>query len=124
SYWRQLDAAVFGLGGPPDSEHFLISELDAESVGKLVGTGAVGDILSQYFLPDGSPLPSEKTYSTTALDIRKLTGIKKTICIAGGSKKVRAIMAAAGKKYFRTLLTDMGTAKEIYSILREEGRLN
>lgn len=124
AYWDELDVAVFGLGTPPCAGHVFLSEFDEDYKHMLSTSGAVGDILSQYFRPDGSVLPIDPVYRSLAFDIKRLHRIRQTICLAGGSDKRNGIIAAARSGYMKTLVTDSVTAKEIYDNLRREGEIH
>ncbi|MDR1800692.1 MAG: winged helix-turn-helix transcriptional regulator [Lachnospiraceae bacterium] len=118
-YWANLDAAVFGLGGPPLSGGMFVEEISDTHVTKLASSGMTGDVLSNFFREDGSIYPFEKDYRHLAFDIHKLPKIRKTICLAGGLEKVQSILAAARLGYFNTLVTDSITAKAIYDEFRD-----
>lgn len=123
-YWESLDAAVLGLGAAPHGEGSLfVSEIDPAYAEQVVDSGAVGDILSQYFLPDGSVFAFDAAYRQVAFDIRRLSSVKKVICLAGGEDKLAGILAGARKRYFSVLVTDSVTARAIYDILRKEGAI-
>lgn len=122
-HWNQLDVAVFGLGSAPNKGHIFISEIDDAYARKICESGAVGDILSQYFRPDGTLPVLANAYRQLAFDIRRLPGVRQTICLAGGREKRDAIIAAARNRFFKILVTDSTTAREIYDVLRQEGAI-
>jgi len=122
-YWSRLDAAVIGLGGPPRAGELRYTEVSPEYERAVEQSGAVGDILAQYFLPDGSVYDFPSDYQQIAFDIKRLHEVNKTICIAGGKHKVPAIMVAAQQGFFNILITDAATAKAIFDILYERGQI-
>ena len=120
-YWSKLDVAVFGLGNTPPKGHLDISEIDETYEQAICNSGAIGDILSQYFRADGSIPDIESEYRKLAFDIRRLPDVRLTVCLAGGQDKRDAIIAAARSRLFKILVTDSATAREIYNKLYQEG---
>ncbi|MDD2235290.1 MAG: sugar-binding domain-containing protein [Desulfitobacteriaceae bacterium] len=117
SYWNALDMAVIGLGGPPEKTQTVISEFSDEYIGKITNKGICGDILAQFFFPDGKIYDIEDSYDHVSFDIRKLKGIRSVICLAGGAEKVNGIITAAKAGFIKTLITDSITAGLIFELL-------
>ena len=72
--------------------------------------GAVGDILSHFIDRDGNPVGSDveqRLMSTPLEDLRKMENV---IGVAGGERKVDAILAVLRGKYLDALVTDETTA--------------
>ena len=118
--WDDLDAAVFGLGAVDAVFRTFDEEVTESSRAHIVSAGAAGEILSQYYFADGSLLPQDDSYVIHAFPLAKLKAVPRTICISGGLQKAGAILAAARAGYFRTLITDTVTARELYNRLRRE----
>jgi len=109
-YWDNLDAAVIGLGVPPNVGKFLISEVSQEYKEIMINSNTIGDILCQFFYPDGNIFAIKSGYEQFSFPIKKLKDIKNVICLAGGENKVEGIIAAAENGFFDTLVTDSITA--------------
>ena len=62
----------------------------------------------------------EDGYRYVTLDPQKLKEIPKVICIGGGPKKIEAILRAAEKRYFNSLITDSETARIIIEELEKD----
>jgi len=115
-YWSSLDAAVIGLGSPPSGDNSL-PEISPEHLTMLEGMGASGDILAQYFTDNGSVYGFGDYYNQLAFNIMNLRSIPDVICLAGGRKKAKGILAASKLRYFNRLITDSETAKHIMLLL-------
>lgn len=115
--WRQLDAAIVGIGGPPvGNVNNLISEFPRTYKRQVQNSGTVGDILSQFFYEDGRIFQMDTDYRLLALSIEDLRNVKTVIAMASGSEKRDSIRVAARLGYIKTLITDYNTAQEILSI--------
>lgn len=115
--WKELDAAIIGIGGPPvGNVNTLISEFPRNYKKQVQTSGTVGDILSQFFYEDGHIFRMDAHYKLLALNIEDLRSVKNVIAMASGSEKRDAIRVAARLGYIRTLITDYNTAQEILTI--------
>ena len=117
-YWNGLDAAIIGLGAPPEGKRHLVSELPARVITRLVANHAIGDVLSQFFRADGTLVPELPGFERTAFPAERLREVPKVICLAGGLEKVPALITAARAGFYNTLVTDSVTAEAIYEGIR------
>lgn len=108
--WKTVEAVVVGLGAPPSDSPDLIDELPQEYKDELKRSSARGDILAQFFGSDGRIFQPEPGYELLAFDIRNLSRLKRSICLAGGPAKHEGIVAAARAGYITDLITDELTA--------------
>ena len=120
-YWSHLDAAVIGLGGPPQSGGLFVDEISERYSAEVAASGAAGDILSYFFRSDGSVYHFGHAYRQVAFDVRRLHRVRKVICLAGGQDKVEGIIAASRLGYINALVTDSVTAKTFYDKFRSGG---
>lgn len=112
--WKELDAAIIGIGGPPvGNVNTLISEFPRNYKRQVQTSGTVGDILSQFFYEDGRIFRMDAHYKLLALNIEDLRSVKTVIAMASGSEKRDAIRVAARLGYIKTLITDYNTAQTI-----------
>ena len=118
--WKAVQAAVFGLGLPPLESPELIDELPDEYKVELKKSSSCGDILAQFFDPEGRLFEAEHGYNLLAFDIGRLKHIERAICLAGGLGKSRGILAAARTGYLTDLMTDEITAQELVRLLDKE----
>lgn len=112
-YWAKLDAAVIGLGIPPQEGKFLISEVSQDYRKMMTRSNTIGDILCQFFYANGRVIDFKSHYEQFSFSIHILKSIDKVICLAGGRAKVDGIITAASNGFFKTLITDSNTAKMI-----------
>jgi deoxyribonucleoside regulator len=119
--WTKVEAAVIGLGAPPSDTPNLIDELPVEYKEELKNSTSCGDILAHFFDADGRIFRAEHSYDLLAFDIRRLPGIKRSICLAGGHNKHVGILAAARSGYITDLMTDENTARAILRLIDEKG---
>ena len=115
--WKELDAAIIGIGGPPVGNfNNLISEFPRSYKRQVQASGTVGDILSQFFFENGDIFRMDAHYQLLAINIEELRSVKNVIAMASGSEKRDSIRVAARLGYIKTLITDYNTAQEILTI--------
>ncbi len=117
-HWNSLDAAVFGLGTKEGCAVFFDGEVSDAGRKRIWQSEVQGDILSQFFFPDGGVLPQDESYHLNALPLATLKKINKSICLAGGEEKIEPIITAAKAGFFNILITDARTARGIYDRIR------
>lgn len=93
---------------------FQMGYLSGEDLKRLMGKGAVGDILSRFFDADGNIIDDEVHDRVVGIPLETLRDERKVrIGVAAGSSKIRAIVAAIRQRYLSVLITDENTAREI-----------
>ncbi len=93
---------------------FKMGYLSPPDLQRLIGKGAVGDILSRFFDAQGQIIDDEVHDRVIAISLDVLRDDRKLIIgVAGGSSKVEAIRAAVAQKYINVLITDEKTAREL-----------
>ncbi len=112
AYWEALDAAVFSISSP---EQLLGSEMYSDLWrGGLEGGSYEQSMrfesMGQVFCEDGSYVGINKNYDLIALDLKRLSSIKTSICIGSGLKKVNALIYTAKLGLYNVLITDSATA--------------
>ena len=117
-YWKQVEAAVFGLGTPPAFSINILDELPEKYKEELKKSSSCADILAQFFDENGTIFHSEHEYDLLAYDIRDLPNLQRSVCLAGGELKVPGIVAAAQARFISDLVTDEQTALAILRLLR------
>lgn len=111
----RADINIISIGEMSSSASlFQMGYLSGQDLGRLVGKGAVGDILSRFFDADGNIIEDEVHDRVIGIPLEVLREERK-ICIgvAGGAGKTGAIIAAMRQKYINVLITDENTATEI-----------
>ncbi|MGB7137766.1 MAG: sugar-binding domain-containing protein [Acidobacteriaceae bacterium] len=112
SLFGSLDIALVGIGALEPSRMLRRSGnvFGEQEMRVLSEAGAVGDICLQFF--DANGLPVRSAFSSRVISI-PLQDLKRTPCVigvAGGQRKVEAILAALRGSWVNTLITDHPTA--------------
>lgn len=89
-----------------------ISEKEFEQLEKQ----AVGEICSRFFDCNGNICDEQLNTRTFGIELSDLKNKEKSILIAGGEKKVKAIHTALQHQLANTLVTDRFTAKKLLSL--------
>lgn len=116
THWESVEAAVFGLGIAPSHSRNLIDELPQQYKEELMKSPACGDILAQFFDPNGTIFHAQHEYDLLAFNITRLPSLKRRICLAGGEGKAKGILAAILKHFISDLVTDERTAESILDL--------
>jgi len=109
------EASLMFVGiGTVDRDASLVSSgmIELSELTRLKQLGAVGEALGVFFDADGGPVETDLTARTLSFDLLTATA-RKTVAIAGGTGKARAIDAVLKSGSFTGLITDERTAREI-----------
>ena len=111
----RADVFLISIGEASKSASlFKMGYLSSADLQRLIGKGAVGDILCRYFDANGDFIDDEVHDRVIGIPMDVMGDPKKLIIgVAGGPSKVHAIRAALLKKYVNVLITDEGTAREL-----------
>ena len=115
----QVDIALIGIGNITDSQLMQMGYISSEESESMIQTGCVGEIIGNYFTIDGHKV-------NTSID-KRLISVKfpmkcPVIGVAGGAKKVRAIVGAMKSGLIQGLVTDERTVREILRVFEREDR--
>ncbi|KHD44844.1 sugar-binding transcriptional regulator [Streptococcus hongkongensis] len=118
--WQQLDLAIVGIGGEPNEtqESQWRDLLTAEDYEELRQQDAVGEICCRFFNEKGQAVYQNLQDRTIGIDLEQLREVPKTIAIASGTEKAKAIQAALKSGVINCLVTDRTT---ILAVLALEG---
>jgi len=109
--WERLDVALVGVGAAIEQSPLLRStHFSSHDIIELESHGVVGDICSRFFDRAGKPLPTGFDRRLICVELEHLHRIPKVVAVAGGLRKVSAILAAAQAGHFNILVTDRETA--------------
>ena len=115
SRWRQLTAAVVGIGSIEPSD--LLAEsgnaFDPADSAMLLQQGAVGNICHRVFDRDGTPIEGDVDARTISIPIEEFRRIPRRIGIAGGNRKIGPLQGALAGEWITTLITDAHTARAL-----------
>ncbi|WP_306141585.1 sugar-binding transcriptional regulator [Roseibium sp. MMSF_3412] len=110
----EASLVVLGVGSlDPGSGSIIDTAIDdADKTRELRESGAVAELLGQFFDMNGQPIETEFDQRVMAPPIESLKG-REVTAIAGGANKVKAITAALKNGHLTGLLTDEVTAKAL-----------
>lgn len=77
---------------------------------------SVGDICSRFFDGDGNISSEEINKRTIGIELEELKLKKRSILVAGGNRKIKAIDGALRGGYANVLIIDQHTAKRIVTL--------
>ena len=111
----RADIILISIGEAAKSASlFRMGYLSTTDLQRLIGKGAVGDILCRYFDAQGQVIDDEVHDRVIGIPMEVFGDERKLIIgVGGGTAKVNAIRAALIRKYINVLITDEGTAAEL-----------
>lgn len=80
---------------------------------ELKERGAIGDICLHFFDGDGKPIETSLNKRVMSMSLNQIKKVERTIGVAGGKRKVKAIKAALKGQYINVLITDRFTAEKL-----------
>jgi deoxyribonucleoside regulator len=109
---RRADLMLFGVGAVSTSTTlFEGSFLDTRMLEELLGLGAIGEIGGRFFDVDGRPVDTELQQRAVSVPLEDIRSCEKTILIASGSAKHRAVLGALRGRFARLLVCDVDCAR-------------
>jgi len=110
---KQANIAIFTVGTVRDEA--LLFRLGYFDKGEtsLLKKQSVGDICSRFFDGDGNISSEEINKRTIGIELEELKLKKRSILVAGGNRKIKAIDGALRGGYANVLIIDQHTAKEL-----------
>ncbi len=121
--FKKLNVVVVGIGVPDGTEHTLskagyITESERKT---LVEYGAAGDMCLQFYDKDGSTdkyhFFNDRVAAMRLEDVRK---VPRKIGIAGGERKVNAVLGAIRGGYINVLITDTECARRLIELAEQK----
>jgi DNA-binding transcriptional regulator LsrR (DeoR family) len=110
-----LDLALVGIGSMEPSRLLASSGnvFSAEERADLSRQGAVGDICFRFFDAQGQPIKSPLMQRVIGIEPGPLKKVSRVVGVAGGNRKVQAILAALRGGWIDVLITDRRTAESL-----------
>jgi DNA-binding transcriptional regulator LsrR (DeoR family) len=113
--FERLDLALVGIGSMEPSR--LLSNsgnvFSPKERAELSRLGAVGDICFRFFDAQGEPVKSPLMQRVIGIELASLKRVKRVVGVAGGRRKVRAILAALRGGWIDVLITDQRAAEAL-----------
>jgi DNA-binding transcriptional regulator LsrR (DeoR family) len=117
---RGVSVALVGIGALGPSSTLIESGcVSAAEIRSLRRRGAVGDVCTRPFGPDGSPSTEALDARILALTLNDLRRIPTVIGIAGGIEKAEAILGVLRGGLVDVLVTDQGAARAVLRLAQE-----
>ena len=114
---RRVSVAIVGIG--EESTQCSLAEsglLNAEEIGRLLDAGAVADIIGNFIDLDGNKVDVDVNRRMLSTDLETLAEVENVFAVAGGLKKVQAILASLRSGAINNLITDYQTAEQILRV--------
>ena len=117
-----LDIALVGIGALEPSKLLASSgnRFSPAELSALHADGAVGDICLRFFNEAGEPVRTPLNDRVIGVGLNQLRRVPRVVGIAGGSRKLRAILAALRGNWINVLITDSETARVLLKEREQE----
>jgi DNA-binding transcriptional regulator LsrR (DeoR family) len=111
----RITLALVGIGSIEPSKLLASSGnvFAPEELTMLRECGAVGDIFLRFFDAEGRPVNTPLDDRVISMRLEQLIGVRRSVGIAGGERKVEAIRAALRGGWINVLITDHMTAHSL-----------
>ncbi|NDJ75746.1 MAG: sugar-binding transcriptional regulator [Chloroflexi bacterium] len=111
----QVTLALVGIGALEPSELLASSgnTFSSDETQVLRECGAIGDICQRFFDADGQPVDTPLNDRVIGMPLAQLKNIRRTVAVAGGAHKVKAIRGALVGGIVNVLVTDQATAQAL-----------
>ena len=113
--FERLDVALVGIGSMEPSR-LLASSGNIFSPAERSGLrrqGAIGDICFRYFDAQGELIKSPLMQRVIGIELASLRRVRRVVGVAGGRRKVPAILAALRGRWIDVLITDQRAAEAL-----------
>ncbi len=95
--------------------------VSAEQINALSALGVVGDVMSHFILPDGTPADADLDARTLSISLEALRRCPTAIAVATGEQKMAATLAAVSAGLVTHLVTDSAIATYLLAAASENG---
>lgn len=115
SLFDQVTTALVGIGALEPSKLLaesgnIFSPIELDS---LKTSGAVGDILLRFFDASGKVVKNSLDKRVISMSLKQLRQVDRSIGVAGGRRKYKAVLAALRGQWINILITDCYTAQRL-----------
>ena len=113
--FNQVSLALVGIGAVEPSELLADSGniFSEEELDILRSEGAVGDILLHFFDENGEPVDTSLNNRVVSMSLPQLQKVDRSVGVAGGRRKLKAILGALRGDLINVLITDCFTASRL-----------
>jgi DNA-binding transcriptional regulator LsrR (DeoR family) len=111
----QVTLALVGIGTVEPSPLLASSGniFSPEELANLADLGAVGDVLNRFFDAQGHPVRTPLNDRVIGMNLEQLKQVGRSVGVAGGKRKHRAIRGALLGGLVNVLITDHFTAEQL-----------
>ncbi len=119
-----ISLAIVGIGAMPSGTSQTSSSLlrsgvlDPQTITRLVGLGAVGDLVVHPFDAAGQFVAADLADRAMAIGVAELRRAHRVVAVAAGLEKATAIRGALASGVVRILVTDAPTARAVLGAAR------
>jgi len=112
SLFDQISLALVGIGSIEPSNLLASSGnvFSSQELQSIRDAGAVGDICLRFFGADGRPIVTDYDERVISIALQQLKQVRRSVGIAGGLRKIPAILGAIRGGWINVLITDYYTA--------------
>ncbi|MCW8848351.1 MAG: sugar-binding transcriptional regulator [Melioribacteraceae bacterium] len=113
--FNEISIALVGIGALEPSSLLASSgnTFEEKDFKQLQELGAVGDICQRFFDKNGLLIKSKLDDRVIGLSLTELKKVGRSIGVAGGKRKLKAIKAVLNGGWLNVFITDVNTAKMI-----------
>lgn len=113
--WPYLTDLILGIGSLAPSPLLQSSgnAISEAEIDQLRALGAVGDVAMHFLDIEGAPVRSDLEQRVVGIGATDLARVPRRIAIAGGARKLQAILAALRSGHVNVLITDADTAESL-----------
>ncbi|MEH6940943.1 sugar-binding transcriptional regulator [Bacillus sp. JJ722] len=113
---KRANIALYSIGSISKDSLLYKMNYITDSEFQSLKESAVGDICSRFFESNGNVCNEELNSRTFGIELSDLKQKDKSLLIAGGEEKVKAIHIALKHQLANTLVTDRFTAKKLLAL--------
>lgn len=113
--FEEISLALVGIGSLEPSRLLASSGnvFSVEELQEINQAGAVGDICLRFFDANGTPVITSHNERVISMSLEQLKHARRSVGVAGGLRKVPAILGALRGGWINVLITDQHTAERL-----------
>lgn len=109
---EKADIAIFGASNLSlDTTTMSMNPVAASAIDELRAHGCIGDLAGMFLDARGELVDWSRRDLYMGINLEEIGQAKNTICLAGGIEKAPILRVSAEKKFFKTLITTVETAR-------------
>jgi len=119
--WDSIDIVLLGIGTIERNAHILASNPEDISyfLQETKRTHAVSELCGRFYDINGKLCETKLNDLVISLNPKQICNIRNSILVASGRLKIKAILSVLRGNFFKTIVTDELTAKEVLKYHKE-----